>query len=292
MASHNESSPLTTPPKADIPVDGIALDACRGCGHSIRGLSTTSSCPECGTRVRDSSASLALSAADPEWLRRINRGLGLGSVMNLVLPLFALRALRADGGLPIGTDWSRIPIALALAATFPLCIRNALDLTARDPRETDREPLLSPRSVFQVAFGLSLGLQVAAVAASYADPTTIAARADEPIFRTVAMLLLVVAILACFRRLRWLALRVPDVDAAHRMRLAARWVGWSWSLLISFYMLPQLVMLTTPLRLATRSLTALSAIAVVISLFRIGAATRAFTAAMQPLMRSPAAKHS
>lgn len=268
-------------------VAGISLDACRACGYTIRGLSIESACPECGTAIGSSRASLTLAGADPAWLKRLVKGLSFGGAFALINPIFLLRLVRADAGLPAGSEWMWPLLGIGMSVSVMFATRGMLDITARDPRETERESPHSDRIVARVAYLASLGVQVASVLASYAPAGSLIAATDSPAMRKLTFVFLTIAVVACARRLRWLAQRIPDEKAVALLRSAEGWTAWSWTLAIVLLVIPDVMTLPRGVERVVRISGLLSFVPVAFSLLRISAASHTFVKAMEPIRDLP-----
>ncbi len=285
MAGQGEDKPSLEATAAAVA--GISLDACRACGYTIRGLSIDSACPECGTAIGSSRASLTLAGADPAWLKRLVRGLSVGSAFSLIMPIFLLRLTRAEAGLPAGSEWMWPLFGIGMAASVLYATQGMLGITARDPRETERESRCSARIVARAAFLASLGVQIASVLASHAPAGSLIAAADSAATRKLPFVFLTIAVVACARRLRWLAHRIPDGKAVALLRSAEIWTAWSWTLAIVLLAIPDAMTLPRGVERVVRISALLSFVPVGFSLLRISAASHAFVKAMAPIRDLP-----
>jgi hypothetical protein len=71
---------MTDPANANraLSNDNIVADTpCRRCGYNLRGLSKDGQCPECGAPIKLSVGGDVLRYSDPNWLRRLRRGISL-----------------------------------------------------------------------------------------------------------------------------------------------------------------------------------------------------------------------
>src|SRR5688572_17416316 len=85
---------------------------CSQCGDNLRGLEAGGRCPECGGDVRTSverweRRQLGLRGINLQWLRSVQRGLGLIVVSNTLLlaVVFLANFSRRGDGIVEGREW-------------------------------------------------------------------------------------------------------------------------------------------------------------------------------------------
>ena len=126
-------NPETSAPGANAlqapPGDGIH---CRACAYDLRGIESSSACPECGTPIARSLAGDQLEVAEPAWLSRIALGLWLDTASTaasclLLLPAFESLVYGSTDNPDIDVVRSRLAfltvIGLGLAGTWLMTTR-------------------------------------------------------------------------------------------------------------------------------------------------------------------------
>jgi hypothetical protein len=109
----------------------VAQDvSCLRCGYNLRGLSSDSRCPECGSPVERSIQGDQLRFADPNWLRTLRRGVAF-MLWNLLI-IFAINVF-AGVATTIVSAPVLVPIAGIVGAALGLAAMYLV--TAPEPRE-------------------------------------------------------------------------------------------------------------------------------------------------------------
>jgi hypothetical protein len=94
---------------------------CRTCGYNLRGLAVDGACPECNASIGVSLARDELQFANPDWLRRVRRGLiavFAGQCVSIVAAgMMIARAIRLA---PLESLWSKIATGGSVLASVVL----------------------------------------------------------------------------------------------------------------------------------------------------------------------------
>lgn len=208
---------------------------CVRCGYDLRGLRIDRVCPECGTPVAHTLGGDRLSLADPRWLATITRGQGLlaiGSIAAVVLVL-AMLIIAFTGG--IFSPPSRSPdatvrvVSLVLRSGFVgaliLASVGAFMATAREPRDTGREPMLSARRLARIAVTATVVLVIVGLGGEYLIPAG-AFRVAGLAAGLAAAAAMTISVFALLTRLAGLARRTFDPTLESRIRLSVRRLRW------------------------------------------------------------------
>jgi len=102
---------------------------CTRCGYRLTGLDPRGLCPECGYEIGKSlESNQLLRTTDPEWLARIERGLGAFVRLRRVVyaALLALIVLGAGGGVAVTTDAPDLVATVFLWIFVPIMIATGL----------------------------------------------------------------------------------------------------------------------------------------------------------------------
>src|SRR5207237_8574292 len=78
------------PPMPAVDPSGVVTAdvPCRKCGYSVKGLSVTSRCPECGAPVGVAVHGELLRYSDPQWVKNLSKGASLafwGSLLSIAV---------------------------------------------------------------------------------------------------------------------------------------------------------------------------------------------------------------
>lgn len=264
----------------------VRLDACRSCGHSIRGLPEEGACPECATPVRLSIASPYLAGADTVWLARTLRGVGADWPLPLIGPIGLLPML---GSMPLAEEpW---PLVLVIGAMTFFVTRNALrsmvDLARPDPRDGDAVTARPARLVFAVAYASTLAIGLVRVVGNRL-PDSWCAAFDPNVALVAGIVCATVAVAAACRHIAWLAERVPAPQVAERFRRVGAQIPFAGALL-----LPRAASLFAAGRgthLVLLVLFVAGALAAVVLLMRLRGAAKELAAALAPIRELPAVR--
>jgi len=213
---------------ADVP--------CRKCGYNLRGLSENTRCPECGVPVGLSLWGDLLRFADPDWVRRVARGL---TIMLWMIPLGILAGLVAA----VLSVWSPVFINVVMLAAGIISFYGAWLMTEPDPSRVGEDANITARKV--VRFSLVVGL--------LSQPVQMVqelAIASELVLLALGALAIAAALIglvgefAKFIYYERLARRIPDDKLASRARFL-RW-GWTVGLLFMTAVSGAVALLTAP----------------------------------------------
>ncbi len=206
---------------------------CNHCGYNLRGLPTEGRCPECGTEVARSLRGDLLSAADPAWLERVNRGhlyvasgfLGFLVFAAAVPTVFGWvgLGLRLARGTGVSSMVLRVVNLVGIAGSLVLVLIGVVGITTLDPRLSLTE---EPRALRRVVRGTAIAALLMAVSDCGLQLGSMAGRGVHPIILTVSSgmlsacsaLTLVVASLYLVR----LCERIPNPQLARKIRSGVR----------------------------------------------------------------------
>lgn len=115
---------------------------CVRCGYNLRGLTTSTACPECAAPVIISTHGNLLAYADPDWLERLHRGTSfkLWNIVLTIVTVLLAAVLRA-----VGTP-AQIQILVVLPAGV-LGLWAAFLITTQEPRVSLAEDPITLRKV-------------------------------------------------------------------------------------------------------------------------------------------------
>lgn len=222
---------------------------CVSCGYDLRGLDPAGTCPECGTPIARSRQGDRLAAADPRWLARMARGQRwLANAMRIALLslvaylvgtaiivlAYAYESIRGrvtwvDLDRVVGVAWFVGTFGLLVIVTLSAIV-GAIGLflvTMQDPREQQREPLLSARRVARCsATGFVAACAVAATLRSIAWFGGPALTLLHVLTILTIGLTLTGALVGLMRWLSSLARRAPAPKLASETARRAKY--WSW----------------------------------------------------------------
>lgn len=212
-------------PSISEPVDSAGAAAplgedipCRRCSYNLRGLRPDGLCPECGTPVGLSTRLPLLCYADPDWLRKVVRGLTIILWMILVSILATVLAvvLQQVGLREFGQI---LALAAGVASLYGVWL-----MTTPDPSGIGEDPNITARKVVRLAVATGLLSQILT-------------QVMESLAATGAVLWLLWGLIgvcslvglvgefAKFIFYEQLARRIPDRALAAR----ARFLKWAWT---------------------------------------------------------------
>ena len=193
---------------------------CLACGYNLRGLSSDWRCPECGTAIGRSLHGNLLRFAQPQYVRKLARGVTLILWGILVSILVAIA----------GFMW-RVQAAPQVMANLMALLGGLVGLvgtwmvTAPDPGRLDEAWEFNARRLIRLTLLIGLGTHVVnALGAAFVRSSPASAGAGIPL-SVLAFLLGVVSLVgqvAQFVYFRKLALRIPD-DRLARDTRALMW---------------------------------------------------------------------
>lgn len=205
-----DSTNAAAPLGEDIP--------CRRCSYNLRGLRPDGLCPECGTPVGLSTRLPLLCYADPDWLKKVVRGLTIILWMILVGLLAGVLSvvLQQVGQREFGQ-------ILALGAGI-VSLYGVWLMTTPDPSGIGEDPNITARKVVRFALVVGLVSQVLGIVSQNVAPA-------PPVMWLVwgligaCTLVGLVGEFAKFIFYEQLARRIPDRALATR----ARFLKWAWT---------------------------------------------------------------
>ncbi|MGE0480194.1 MAG: hypothetical protein AB7Q17_06945 [Phycisphaerae bacterium] len=204
----------------------IAIDLpCRGCEYNLRGLPRDSRCPECGIPCGLSTHGDLLRFADPDWLRKLSRGISylLWGILVAVLANVAGGAL--------GAVTSPVMAAVVGIVGSLLGVYGAWLVTERDPSGLGEDRYGRTRRIIRFALIVGLFAGVIQVLAHTLPLTT-------PILILLGLLGLacgLIGIVGEYCKLVYfekLALRIPDYGLSRRASVVRRWLIVIWALML------------------------------------------------------------
>ena len=215
----------------------VASDAaCRKCGYNLRGISTTSRCPECGTAVGVSLHGDLLRFSEPKWLDSLRLGL------NLILAGILVVVGLMIGVIAMGFGSSSRGLIEAISPVVGLCagllmFGGAWLLTAPDPSGIGEDQYGTSRKIIRVTLLVGLGNNVLQLANNAIHP-------DEGLMmmfqlaRGIAGIIGLVGQAAQLQYLSKLALRIPDLKLSRRARFLM------WAIMVDFGIILVMGMIT------------------------------------------------
>lgn len=254
-STHIEAPPVVAPPfvtaaPREVQTDShgrIAEDiGCSACGYNLRGLTPTSTCPECALPIGLSIKGDLLQFSNPHWVERLARG-----AMFIIIGIFANIAFSILFGMGNAfltiAGAATVPVQLAMgfvgALVSGITVFGGWLLTTRDPSKAADESMFSARRItrwtmfaglthwpMQMALTATMGTGALNVAV---NPLT----APTPAFMILSVVSLafqlfgMIAYVAGMALLRAMALRIPRRSLATQTSIAM-W-GYGVSLVIN-----------------------------------------------------------
>ncbi len=202
---------------AELPTTVAADVPCRKCRYNLRGLSTDSRCPECGTPVGFSVRGDFLRYSDPAWVDTLRRGVKL-ILWYVVLAIgVALFTALAKRGLGLSTGESATVTLVASLGAYAVYIAGAWFLTEPDPSGLGEDRYGTVRKLIRVTLLIGVG-QYAVNLATEFDHQPPAVSLVLAVVGGLAGIASLVGTFATFVYLGRLAARIPDLDAVRRCR--------------------------------------------------------------------------
>jgi len=190
---------------------------CINCGYPLRGLPHTGNCPECDTSIALSLTKAVLQKADPDYLRKLLRGVNfilIAFVSELGLGIAALAlgaALASSGSLSFIIAFKIVVDSVS----FLLAVLSFVGYwfyTQTDPDFIALEPARSSRIIVRFSvIGKAASTLIAFITTLLsAGPPGTARSVATGITSVLAFVFTVALFFSCLRYTRWLASRIPD----------------------------------------------------------------------------------
>jgi hypothetical protein len=213
------------------PTSGVVIIdlPCRQCGYNVRGLSPAGACPECGARVALSLRGDLLRYSQPQWLRKLQRGVEL-ILWNIVLAILAAIALAVLTRIA-GTSGGLIGQLITLAAALVGFV-GAWWLTEPDPSGLGEDQYGTVRKLIRITLMLGAIQAVFGLVLALAGPLPPWARMTTDAVNIVFQIAAVVGVIATLQYLRRLSMRIPDLDIANRSKFLMYTLGICYAMLI------------------------------------------------------------
>jgi hypothetical protein len=159
MRERAELHPTLSPsaqPREPVVADDLA---CHSCGYNLRGLSSDSRCPECGSAIAISARGDKLCFSDPRWIQKVRIGTVIlaaaavcGALTLLVVPILITR----DSGWPLIN--THLQGSMCFAAIFHLA--GGWMLTATEPHRRQERHALVARWLVRLALCIVVAVLV------------------------------------------------------------------------------------------------------------------------------------
>ena len=221
---------------------------CVGCGYDLRGLESQGVCPECATPIERSVAGNLLAYADPEWVARVAKGqrhVSLGINLTLFGLLVGILLMLAAGLAMAFLDFD-----LGVFETVILFILRGVMLTGLivasiggflvttpDPREREREQLVSTRICARSGMVAAIGLVV--LGEVFDSVPMMTADLISSVLTFLGFIAFTVGLVSILTWLAILAVRIPDEGLAKSARDVARFMRWALPVVLVFGLLNQ-----------------------------------------------------
>ncbi len=218
MSDYPISPPIARAAPPRLP-DTLDFDlACRRCSYNLRGLLVSQRCPECGTPVGLSAKGDLLRFADPEWLRKLAKGLSYvlwGMLVTFVFGMFV--GIAALAGLP-----PFVAGLIVFGGSLLQCY-GVYVFTEPDPSGLNEESYFNLRRLIRIWVAVSLvgGLLNTVFSLEKLPP---AWAVPLMIFTVLLQMIGLIGEWARLRYLQLLAERIP----APQLSARAEWLAWAY----------------------------------------------------------------
>lgn len=218
-------------PSTSEPVDAAAAllgedIPCRRCSYNLRGLRPDGLCPECGTPVGLSTRLPLLCYADPDWLRKVVRGLTiiLWMILVSILATAAAAVLQHMGQREFGQI---VGLAAGIVSLYGVWL-----MTTPDPSGIGEDPNITARKV--VRFAVAAGL-LSQVLTSVMESLAATGAVQWMLWGLIGVCTLIglAGEFAKFIFYERLARRIPDRALADR----GRFLKWAWTVSVAASMI-------------------------------------------------------
>jgi hypothetical protein len=212
---------------------------CRKCGYNLRGLSIDGRCPECGTPVGVSVNGYFLRYSDPQYIRKLRRGVRfmlwdvLVAIMAGIGIVVLLIAIPASANSPI-------PKVVMMAAGV-LGVVGAWLLTEPDPSGIGEEQYGTARKIIRVTLLIGVFHSLFDLVLDTAAPAHAGVRI---VIQGLALIVSLIGLVGEAAKLSYLskfAMRLPDYDLAERSRFLMRALPLSLGIIVVLGAVQELV---------------------------------------------------
>ncbi|MCA9294921.1 MAG: hypothetical protein KC983_00355, partial [Phycisphaerales bacterium] len=220
---------------------GMAVP-CVSCGYSLKGLDESGVCPECGTAIEKSLTGDALVHADARWLRTLYLGqtmiaqgpIVIVMLLTLGIALMIVR-LAVAGRTSVNLAWlDDVYTILEWLRTASLLIVaiGCMLITAQDPRDREREPLWSMRTIARWGMIATVGVIIGRIGYREFGPAIGVPQMTYGVIAIIEVAVMTVAVVGVLRWIGRLARRTPTTSLGTQADEAANYITWALPLIL------------------------------------------------------------